>query len=126
MDVRDIVISEFGSTLIRRGISVTPAILRAAESPFDLASVQRAVDGNIEQLERELRFRPSFEIRQRVRQLEQSHEEQLRQLSRQYALQLVRAAQRGIEITASRALNEQRTLKEEAGAGCDVYPCERR
>ena len=57
-------------------------------------------------------------------QLEQGHEEQLRKLARKYALQIIGAARRGYEITASRALNEQRTLKAEAGTGCDVYPCE--
>ncbi len=125
MDVRDIVISEFRSTLTRRGVRVTPRLLQVAEAPFDLNSVQRSVDSDIDALRRELRFRPSFEIQRQIRRREQMHEERLRQLSRQYALQILSYARRGFEITESRAINGQRLLKEEAGAGCDVYPCER-
>jgi hypothetical protein len=122
MDVRAIIISEFRSTLERRGYQVTQRLLEIAESPFNLSSVQSAVDNDIQERTRRILF--ESERRRTVTRLEQGHEEQLRKLSRQYALQLIDASRRGYEITASRALNEQRTLKAEAGRGCDVYPCE--
>jgi len=122
MDVREVIVSEFRNTLERRRIPITQRLLEAAESPFNLRSVQASVDNDIQEKTR--RTPVGIQRRRMVAQLEQHHEEQLRKLSRQYALQIIDAARRGYQITASRALNEQRSLKAEAGRGCDVYPCE--
>lgn len=126
MDVREVVISEFRETLRNNGIPVLPLLLLdAAEAPFDLVSVQISVDRNIRENVRNIDN--VISRNQRIALLEKEHEEQLRKLSRQYALQLIRTVRRdGIDrITASTALNEQRILKAQAGRGCDVYPCER-
>lgn len=121
MDVRKIIISEFIKTFERKGYRVTQQLLEIAESPFNLMSVQSAVDNDIQ--EKIQKIPPRFPRRMMVTQLEKSHEEQLRKLARQYALQLIYAIRRGGGITAEMALNEQLTLKSAAGGGCDVYPC---
>lgn len=123
MDVRKIIISEFRNTLERRKILITQKLLEAVESPFDLKSVQASVDNDIQE---KIKRIPMGIQRQKLEaRLEQDHEEQLRTLSRQYALKIIDSTNRGYQITASMALNEQRMLKAEAGRGCDVYPCEK-
>lgn len=123
MDVRKIIITEFRNTLQRRGQQVSQRLLEIAEYPFNLQLVQSAVDNDIRLRTRRVPIGP--ERRMMKARLEQGHEEQLRRLSRKYALKLIEASRKGYEITESRALIEQLALKVEAGRWCDVYPCER-
>lgn len=123
MNVREIVVKEFSSVFARHGYSITPELLRIAESPFNLIAVQRAIDRDIENLQEQFRYLPSLERERRVREKEHTHEEQLRQLSRQYAIRILEYTRRGLPINESRAFSEQANLKAMAGRSCDVYPC---
>lgn len=123
MNVRETVVNEFRSVFERNGYSTTPEFLRVAESPFNLIAVQRAIDLDLENIRQQAKNLPSLEIERRVREKDRVHEEQLRQLSRQYALRLLDSTRRGLPLNESRAISEQATLKATAGRSCDVYPC---
>lgn len=123
MNVKEIVVAEFNTVFERHGYSTTPEFLRVAETPFDLSAVQRAVDRDLQQIEEQARFLSGTESQRRVREKERIHEEQLRQLSRQYAVTLLTYTRQGIPINEARASAEQANLKAQAGRGCDVYPC---
>lgn len=123
MDVEEIVISEFKTVFERHGYTVDQRYLTVAKSPFNLKAVQQAVDADIRIAVRESR---SFTLTQRIvaeQRRERHHKEELKKLSREYALKILRYARQGQSINESMMLSEQRSLKEEAGAGCDVYPC---
>ncbi len=125
MDIRQIVISEFQAVFDRHGYTTPQEFLRVAETPFNLASVQQAVDRDIERIRIETRFRTGPESAIRILLREQHHEEELRKLSRQYAIGILEYVRRGQSINESLALSEQRSLKEQASVSCDAYPCAR-
>jgi hypothetical protein len=65
-----------------------------------------------------------------VKMREKMHEDKLRNLSRLYALRILNRVIKNpvLAITSilneSVALQEQRHMKAQAGANCDIYPCE--
>ena len=123
MDVREIVKSEFERTCQRTGLPVNSKLLEVAESPFDLVSVQAAIE---EDIKNEIRVVPIGPHRAIVEaRLARNHEQRLRQLSRAFALQLAKYWLSGNQIDPRLALMVQRGLKDSAGRGCDIYPCER-
>ena len=123
IDVRDVVIDEFKAVFSRHGYTTPQEFLRIAEVPFDLRRVQLSVNSDINRIREEYRYRTFTERARRVQDREKYHEQELRKLSRQYALKILSEIRRGYQLTESRAYSEQRSLKEEAGAGCDMYPC---
>lgn len=123
MDVREIVISEFKSVFDRHGFTTPQEFLRVAETPFDLRSVQQAVDRDIERIRDELRFETTMERNRRIQIRESHHKEELKRLSRQYALRILKNVNRGESINESMAKDEKRLMKAEAVAVCDMYPC---
>lgn len=117
MNVRDIVISEFGNVFGRHDRDINNDLLKKAESPFDLAAVQRAVDSDIIQWGR------SFG-NWRTREREEYHEQRLRNIARQYAINLLRNVRRNELLTESLASTEKYNLRIQARSiGCDIYPC---
>ncbi len=123
MDVNEVVTSEFKSVFSRHNFNVTYDYLAIARSPFNLAAVQKAVDEDITRTVSQSRaqtFTERIVVKQRR---EQYHKEALKKLARQYALQILKYARQGQSINESMVLNEQRSLKAEAGVGCDAYPC---
>ena len=123
MNVREAVIDEFKSVFMRHGFLITSDILQIAESPFNLNAVQLAVDRDLENIREQAKYLSSSEIERRVREKERVHEEQLRRLSRQYALKLLELARQNSISNKEMVLKEQANLKMMAGRSCDVYPC---
>ncbi len=123
MDIKDIVVTEFKSVFERHHYPASSEFLRIAESPFDLAAVQCAIDDDVKSLENQMRFFSSAESQKMVEDRMRVHEKRLRQLAREYALSLLSETRRGIPLNESSASSGQANLKAQAGGGCDVYPC---
>lgn len=113
MDVRMIIISEFTKNLDRSGIPVTHRLLQAAESPFNLNCIQDVVDSDIEQKVKDL---PIKGLRAELSKLEDQHEVRLRNLSKQYALNVIEVINEGKSLTAPTALDAQRGLSDSVAA----------
>lgn len=124
MDIREIVISEFVSVLKHYEYKITPELLRIAEAPFNLHAVQQSVDFDIQQILEKARFSTEAERSRNVYLREKYHENALRKLSRQYAIKILKYTRLGNQLSISAARDLQRSLKEEAGSGCDFYPCD--
>lgn len=125
INVREIVVSEFTRVFSIRNITVTQELLRIAEYPFNINAIQIFIDEEIKKLEYEYRYFSLSTRQNEIKKLENSHEERLRNLSRQYAIQLLRYRLANQFVTESIALSEQRSLKRDATISCDTYPCEK-
>jgi len=123
MDVREIVISEFKAVFSRHGYTTPQDFLIVAESPFNLDAVQRSIDQDLQKIRDAARIYTQYEQQRQVDVREKYHEEELRKLSREYAIKILQLTREGRAINESMVLLEQRSLKNEIGARCDVYPC---
>lgn len=126
MDIRRIVTNEFQQRIQSRGFQVTTRLLEVAAQPFDLDSVQHAVDEDLRREAERNRFNAPATRQRKLRSQEMHHEQQLKVLASSYADILLRHLQQGQPITESLSFTGQRELRRGALGTCDVYPCERK
>lgn len=125
MDVVRVATDEFVKELQRSGISITESQLQTLRSPFNLIAVQSAVDSDLKRTEEAYRTYSLIERQRQVATGERYHETNIRNLSRQYAQYVIQRWRRGKFLSESMAITGQVVLKEAAGRGCDIYPCEK-
>ena len=124
MDVEGVVVTAFKQVFASHGIGLTFSQTMAARAPYNLEAVQEAVNEDLARVKHEHRFKQIHQINHYVRQREQFHENQLHDLAQKYAQYLLNRRMKGLPLDESSAFTGQRMLKEAAGRGCDIYPCE--
>ena len=120
MNVEKILEEAFFEEAKRQNLSIISVELTNLKKKFDIMAVQRAVDKDIERINREYREYPSL-LKNEVEKRERYHRSNLKKLAQDYARLL--ATERVSYITESKASETRNMLKVTAAKPCDAYPC---